>query len=325
MLKFKNAWRFFFGLLLLVFINTSWSAQAKVAKPVGGGPPGGDIEAIVFDLKDTAAIYAATGSSEIFKTTDGGDSWNAINSIPASSALYSLAIEPRSPATIYAGTGHGVYKSVDGGESWKGSSSGLPKAIGVSGILTLAIDPADTQTLYAGTFYRIFKSINGGKSWIKVASLRRFTQMSGLKVLAVDPSHPATVYAAAGDSGLLKSGDRGKHWTVISTSTGAWVDNVWVDPSDSATIYISGGGNMFRSVDAGKHWSRITPPQQTYSFSLTINRKDPATLYAGSFTGLVFKSIDRGDTWMEVGAPTVSIIKTLVSDLTLPAKNVSLS
>ena len=88
--------------------------------------------------------------------------------------ISALVIDPKSPDTIYAGTGDranlandGIYKSTDGGKTWKSISAGLP--LNPSGrhysILTIAIDPNDSQTIYAGGFGGLYRSTDGGNSW----------------------------------------------------------------------------------------------------------------------------------------------------------------
>ena len=62
----------------------------------------------------------------MFKATDGGASWTPTNTGLAGIPVFSLAIDPKTPTTVYAGTFDGVLKSPDGGGTWTGSNSGLP-------------------------------------------------------------------------------------------------------------------------------------------------------------------------------------------------------
>lgn len=268
--------------LLLVLIGAFWNVQGQVREAIGGGPPGGAVRAIVFDPKDPATLYAATDWSGVFKSTDGGESWTAINAGLANSSVYSLAVSPSEPATLYAGTRNGVFKTTDGGRSWTSSSSGLPKEIGRSIIEMLAINPVNPQILYAGNFDRIFKTIDGGKNWITCVTRPIITQTSRFEALAVGPSHPATVYAAAADSGLLRSIDGGKKWAAIRTGAAAYSVSVLVDPSDPSVIYAYDGEEILKTTDSGKHWTGAKLFPQTYSLALAISRKEPRTLYAGT-------------------------------------------
>src|SRR5262249_22178799 len=99
----------------------------------------------------------------VFKSTNGGTSWAAINSGLTSPSVYALAIDFSSPATLYAGTSFdGVFKSTDGGTSWTAMNSGLTNP----NVFALAMDPSAPATLYGGTVGGgVFKSTNGGGSW----------------------------------------------------------------------------------------------------------------------------------------------------------------
>ena len=88
----------------------------------------------------------------MFKSTNGGGNWNAVNTdLTINGYVTSLAIDPKTPATLYAGTDDGgVFKSTNGGGNWSAVNTGLTNPF----IFSLAIDPATPTTLYAGTEWR---------------------------------------------------------------------------------------------------------------------------------------------------------------------------
>src|SRR5437879_12479954 len=99
-------------------------------------------------------------------TVEGGiNSWTSNG--PDGGQIVALAIDPVTPATLYAGTDRsGVFKSTDGGESWSAVNTGLPNPKQVS---VLAIDPQTSATLYAGTYGGgVFKSNTSGGRWSAV-------------------------------------------------------------------------------------------------------------------------------------------------------------
>jgi photosystem II stability/assembly factor-like uncharacterized protein len=121
----------------------------------------------VVDPQNPDTLYAAgafgdPGRDGVFKSSDGGASWNAINSgLPARSGVHVLAIDPQNSRTVYAGSsGSGVFKSVDGGEGWSAVNSGLTTL----SVNSLAIDPQDSSTVYAAT-------AGGGVFVINVATI----------------------------------------------------------------------------------------------------------------------------------------------------------
>src|SRR5262249_13678715 len=84
------------------------------------GPAGGSVLALALDPGMPTTLYAGTGGSGVFKSRDGGTTWQASNTGGLSDAsVRALALDPTTPTTLYAGTeGSGVFKSTDGGTSW---------------------------------------------------------------------------------------------------------------------------------------------------------------------------------------------------------------
>ena len=100
----------------------------------------------------------------VFKSTNGGESWTAINTGLTGLDVNALAIDPSAPATLYAGAGStGVFKSTDGGESWTGDQHRPDRRLNVCP--RLVIDPSAPATLYALTNGGVFKSVDAGASW----------------------------------------------------------------------------------------------------------------------------------------------------------------
>ena len=96
--------------------------------------------------------------SQAGSVSAGTNVWTSIG--PEGGIVRSLAIDPITPSTLYAGTDGGVFKSTDGGENWV--NTGLTD----STIFSLAVDPATPSTLYAGTYREgVFKSTNSGGTW----------------------------------------------------------------------------------------------------------------------------------------------------------------
>ena len=104
--------------------------------------------------------------------------------------VWSLAVDPASPGTIYVGTYFGlVFRTTDGGAHWASASDGL-QASSVNVIATAASAPA---TLYAGAHNGVFRSSDGAQTWTHPALGVRDI---GVYPLAVDPTASSTIYAA---------------------------------------------------------------------------------------------------------------------------------
>jgi photosystem II stability/assembly factor-like uncharacterized protein len=116
----------------------------------GGGPNDpwgyGDVFALAIDPATPATLYAGTDYG-LFKSSDRGGSWTAINT-DLMSTVMALAIDPANPATLYAGTrGGGVFRSTDAGASWTATNAGLTNLL----VYALAVDPSTPSRIYAGT------------------------------------------------------------------------------------------------------------------------------------------------------------------------------
>jgi photosystem II stability/assembly factor-like uncharacterized protein len=122
---------------------------------------------LALDPHSPATIYAGqyyngpylvhSNYGEVAKSTDAGASWVGVNNgfdHPYRPAIISLAVDPLSTSTVYAGTqGGGVFRTLDGGSSWVAVNGGLDNPAALT-VAALAIDPRSPTTLYAGTFYQ---------------------------------------------------------------------------------------------------------------------------------------------------------------------------
>ena len=115
------------GVLLGALLVTSrMTAEGGINSWTSNGPEGGWIVALAIDPVTPATLYAGTYLGGVFKSTDGGGSWSAVNiGLPNDSYLSALAVDPQTPTTLYAGTAHGVFKSTNGGGSWSAVNTGL--------------------------------------------------------------------------------------------------------------------------------------------------------------------------------------------------------
>ena len=225
----------------------------------------------MIDPQDSETLYAAAG--EVYKTIDGGKSWNVANlGLPSRSfSTIALAVDPQSTGTVYAATGpssssRGVFKTTDGGASWSQVSADLNGRF----VETLLVDPQTSSTLYAGTRGAgIWKSTDAGVSW--AAANSGLPNGSRILGLALDPKSPSTMYAVLSSVGVFKSIDGGTTWLGVSSGlTGADFDpqdncscgstnlGLAVDPTNPATVYVGTyGAGIFKSAGDGSHWNTI--------------------------------------------------------------------
>ena len=209
--------------------------------------------------------------------------------------IYSLAIDPVTPATLYAGVdGGGVFKTTDGGWNWDTANNGLTSV----NVQSLAIDPKTPTTLYVGTGNRgIFKSTDGGGTWnITNIGLKNST----VAALAIDPTAPTTIYTGTSGGGVFKSTDGGAHWSAANIGmTNAYVSALAIDPTTPTTIYAGTSDGVFKTTDGGANWSAAnTGLTGNHVVALAIDPTTPTTIYAGADDSCcVFKSTDGGANW----------------------------
>jgi photosystem II stability/assembly factor-like uncharacterized protein len=230
----------------------------------------------------------------VYKSVNGGNSWQVRNQGLGEEWVYSLAIDPVSTNVIYAAThAAGVYKSVDGGVSWNAVNTGLADL----STRSLVIDPDNPNEILVGTWHNgsVFRSTNGGTSWTNVA-----TELNNAKIyrLRMDPSNPEIIYAAALYAGVYKSIDGGNIWN----STGLWPDFIYdvaVDPSSSSTVFAgTAGDGLYQSGDSGGAWSRRDTGLKASSVTAILpDPSTPGTIYASVYGGGIHKSTNRGNSW----------------------------
>ncbi|MGC8789669.1 WD40/YVTN/BNR-like repeat-containing protein [Caldisericum sp.] len=248
---------------------------------INGGLMSSSIRCLAIDYKNSKIIYAGTNGA-IYKSTDGGDSWNNISSNQAylsSLTILTLNIDPSNSQIIYAGTSGGVYKSVDSGKSW--SNKGLITEV----VHSLAIDPKSSNTIYAGTDSKVFKSKDGGSSWSLIV-----TWSENVFSLAIDPSNSQIIYAGT-RIGLFKSEDGGLSWNQSQTMKGT-VYSICIDPRNTQTVYVGTYRNgVFKSTDGGYVWkdTGLQNYIQNEVYSLAIDSKNTQTVYAGTWGNGVYK------------------------------------
>src|SRR6185369_16471655 len=136
----------------------------------------------------------------VAKSTDSATMWASANMGLTAPAVSALAVDPISPAILYAGGNGGVvplYRSGDHAASWLPSSMGISDAVAVR---ALAIDPSDASVVYAATDRGgVFKSTDGGGQWNPASNGLPASGDGVVTIddLAIDPSAPAQIYAAS--------------------------------------------------------------------------------------------------------------------------------
>jgi photosystem II stability/assembly factor-like uncharacterized protein len=294
---------------LLVLLMAPASLHADVNRWTPVGPPGGVVQAIAIAPSAPSTIYAGTKTAGIFKSTDTGSTWTAVNNgIPPRptsadpgegpvTSILALAVDPASPLTAYAGTlTDGMYKTADGGAHWT-------RLIGVTtaDVRAIAIVPQAPQTVYAAGNGGLFKTTNGGDAWVFLGGLNNF-----LRTVAIDPQAPNVVYVGGSGSGVNKSTDGGATWASARFGLASLtVNQLAIDPQTPATVYAATRGGVFKTTNGGTSWvpMNVGLPSGLEVLDIAVDPAAAATVYIATQTSCchaaagVYKSIDGAAAW----------------------------
>lgn len=279
---------------------------------------GGKMTSMAIDPSDSETVYVGTRDAGVFKTTDGGQSWQPARTGLTFYPIRSLEVDPQHPNTLYAGTDFdGIWKTTDGGNSWNKSGRGLAEDLIVFNIV---IDPQNTNTLYAGlagglglVIGNIYKSENGGATWeVKDDGIPRYegrSRPNAIYSLVIDPANSSLLYAGTHFHGAFKSTNGGGMWNAINDGLPFWdstkylgrVNALAIDPHHSNRLSAIINGEYY--VFENKSWQKVSMGTRSYEKPNSIialgylyfHPTDPAIIYsAGSrFT----KSTDAGINW----------------------------
>ena len=240
---------------------------------------------------DKVYYFGATGGG-VWKTTDGGTTWNCISdSTFHSSSVGAVAVAPSDPNIIYVGMGEaemrgnisfgdGAYKSTDAGKTWK--HLGLENSYAIQNII---IHPQNPDLAYASCMGKIFgankdrglyRTRDGGKSWEQLLYVDDSTGCYDVKFDPSNPSHlwatmwqahrtPYSLSSGGKGSALYQSVDGGNTWKNVSESPGLPKGilgkiTVTISPANPNRMWAmveNENGGLFRSDDGGEHWSQI--------------------------------------------------------------------
>ena len=299
------------------------SAPRDIHDSAGHGPSKRGLSAFAINPQNPEVVYAGSGNG-VFKSTDGGVNWQAVNAGLTERYVFDLGIDQRHPAVLYAATSSGVFKSTNAARSWR-RTRGLTTIDTVS----LALHPRDSRVVYAATDEGVYKSIDAGASWRKTTTdpnaVRVFT-------VALDPRHPATVYAGSG-GGVFKSTDAGRSWEARNVGLFANetpdehslvegnVSGIVVNPRRPRSLFLGYARGVLKSTDGASTWRPVnTGLSKRFVGSLAIDPEQPQTLYTGTYSSPgLYKTTDGGRHWSAIGPPGKGNVLALAIDPTRPA------
>ena len=249
--------------------GASWKNMGlKESRQIGG---------IVIDPRNSDVVYVAAegsawgpgGDRGLYKSTDGGKTWEKILNISENTGVNNVVLDPRNPDVIYCtseqrrrhvglkiggGPESAVYKSTDAGKSFEKIMKGLPG--GDIGGMGIAVSPVNPDVLYlimeaqgdAGGFFR---SVNRGASWEKMSSYHSTGQYYN-KIIC-DPKDVNRIFSL--DTYTQVTVDGGRTWKNLGNKERHVDDHaMWIDPTNTDHFYIGGDGGIYETYDNGSNF-----------------------------------------------------------------------
>ncbi len=218
------------------------------------------INEFVFHPTDHDQIYAAM-TVGAFYTKDGGREWEErMAGMKEVHIVVSIAIHPRDPRILFAGTTGGVYRSDNAATGWKKINNGLipeQELMGgmALGVNALVFDVVNPDIIYAGTTKGLFRSATRGDQWERIGQTLPDLFVS---CILIDPTEPKTLYIG-GPNGVWKSPDSGQTWKAINSGlTSLNIRTLAMSPRDSHILFVgTNGSGLYRSTDAGSSWTPL--------------------------------------------------------------------
>ena len=282
----------------LLFAQPNYESVLKNLKfrSIGPATMGGRVDDLAIVESDPRVIFVGAAAGGIFKSVNGGQSWQAVFEDQSNPSIGDLALAPSNPSIIYAGTGepnnrqssswgNGVYKSTDGGITW--TPLGLKETHHIGRIVVHPTNPDIVYVAAQGDLWGpnkergVYMSTDGGAHWELTLSVNEDT---GANDIAIDPQSPNILYATMYQ----------RRRTVFGYNGGG------------------PGSGIYRSTDSGRHWTRLggtganavgrglPATGDLGRCALDIYRKNSNIVYAlveHQTLGGVYRSEDKGVTW----------------------------
>ncbi len=258
-------------------------------------------------------IWGPSKERGIYRTTDGGKSWQQVLKVSDNTGASDLAMDPTNPRILYAamwnhgrkpwfiksgGEDGGIFKTTDGGETWEKLEGGLPKLIGKIGVDVSASNPNRVYAIVEAEPEKggLYRSDDAGKTWELINGHRVLhTRAWYYNRVTADPMDENTVWVM--NVPIMKSVDAGKTWEKMSTPHGDHHDH-WINPHNSLNMINANDGGATVTFDGGKTWSSIMNQPTAQFYRVVTDNQTPYRIYGGQqdndTVAIASQTYDRG-------------------------------
>ena len=267
------------------------------------------IGAVLVDPHDPNLVYVAAlghpyGANEergVFRSTDGGETWQKILYKDVDTGAIGLAFDPSNSKVIYAdlwsarqgpwengawqGPGSGLYKTTDGGNNWRQLTKGLPTFEQGLGRIGIAVAPSDPKRVYAtvdaGQAGGIYRSDDAGETFERVTGERRvWARGSDFAEIDVDPTNKDIVYCSAIE--VYKSTDGGRTFVGFKGAPGGDdYHTMWINPDNPQIMLIAVDQGAVVTVNGAETWSSWYNQPTAQFYHVITDNQFPYWVYGG--------------------------------------------
>jgi photosystem II stability/assembly factor-like uncharacterized protein len=256
-------------------------------------------------------IFKPDANRGVFKTTDGGQSWEKVLFASDVAGAVDLILDPKNPEIIYVttwdlkrtpyslesgGPNSKLFKSTDGGKTWVDltKNEGFPK--GLLGIMGITVSPLNSNRLYAiieNENGGVFSSTDAGKTWTKTNEDRSLRQRAWYYTrIFADTQNEETVYVL--NVSYHKSTDGGKTFKGADAPHGDHHD-LWIDPANNQRMIIADDGGAQVSEDGGATWSSEMNQPTSQFYRVTTDNSFPYRIYGAQQDNSTLRIRHRND------------------------------
>jgi photosystem II stability/assembly factor-like uncharacterized protein len=246
--------------------------------------------------------YGANTERGVFRTLNGGKTWEKVFYIDENTGAVQVAIDPKNPQIIYAdiwagrqgpwengawnGATSGLYKSIDGGKTWRKLEKGLPTAAEGLSRIGFSIAPSNPNRLYATVeapppYGGVYRSDDAGESWTKLSGdARYYGRGTDFAEIKVDPKNADIVYTA--NVVTWKSTDGGKTFNAFRGAPGGDdYHRIWINPDNTNIILIASDQGAIITVNGGETFSSWYNQPTAQFYHVSTDNAFPYNVYGG--------------------------------------------